>query len=313
MNIRDSHKIAVLVSGMVFAVFTGGCAVNSGAPQALTSVAPANFSQLAVRPGHVNQKLYISNIDGSVLVYSVSTEQQVQTITDGVSRPGGVWVDKRGVFYAVNLPDQYYQTSLPEYKPNAQTPFRTITDGIVNCGDVAVDGKLNVYVTGVDTANGEPFVEIYPKNELSPAETLTIPTQGLSGVEGLAFDSTGALLIGEIIDEGNGGAVYRLPAGSQTFTSLHLQKAPGGAIAVDQAGNLYVGGGNNVVVYTPGSRKPSRKIYVSNGVVALAVEPNGELYVGTREGISVYEPGSKEAKTTFNVEALIGGIALSPE
>ena len=257
------------------------------------------------------EELYISNIDGSVLVYSPASETLLQTITDGATRPGGIWVDRHGVLYAVNLPDGYYQTSLPEYKSGAGSPFRTITDGIVNCGAVAVDTHENVYVTGLDTTNGNYFLEVYPKGKLSPSETLTIPHETLGSPASMAFDSSGALLVGEIQGEGSSGAVYRLPPGSQTFTKLTLQKDPGGAIAVDGSGNLYVGGNDTVAVYAPNAKKPTRTFIVQNGVSALTVDAKGKLYVGTGEGISIYAPGAQKPESSFAVQALIGGLALT--
>jgi len=236
----------------------------------------------------------------------------LQTITDGVPRPGGVWVDKRGVLYVVNVPDQSYQTSLPEYKADATTPFRTIMQGIVNCGTVGVDNKENVYVTGINPANASFFLEIYPKGSLSPSETLTIPHTGLGDPSGLAFDSSGALLVGESLF-GRVSVVYRLPAGSQTFTNLGLHKAPGGAIALDSAGNLYVGGSNSIAVYPPKSRTPARTIRVQDGVSALTVARDGELYVGTFGRVSEYAPGAKTPTTSFSVPGHVGGLALSPQ
>lgn len=263
---------------------------------------------------HSSPRLYVSTITGgSVVVYSTgSNPTLLQTITDGVPRPGGIWIDNHGVLYAVNVPHGSYQTSLPEYKPGAPSAFRTITDGIVNCGEVAVDSKGNVYVTGIDTANGSFFLEIYPKGQLSPAETLTIPNVDESSPNGLAFDSTGALLVGESALNNNSGAVYRLPAGSQTFTNLNLRQAPGGAIAIDPAGNLYVGGGY-IAVYPPNSHKPVRKILVPHGVSALAIGSEGELYVGSYESVLEYAPHAKNPQITFGIPGYVGGLALSKE
>ena len=262
-----------------------------------------------------SQKLYISTIDGgSVVVYTAgSNPTHLQTITDGVPRPGGVWVDKHRVLYAVNVPDQSYQTSLPEYKPGATAPFKTLTDGIVNAGNVAVDDNENVYVTGVRTQDASFFLEIYPKGQLSPTETLTIPHTGLGDPAGLAFDSTGALLVGESLFGNVRGAVYRLPAGSQTFTNLGLQKVPGGAIALDGVGNLYVGGNNSIAVYAPNSQKPARTINLQQGVAAVTVDANGELYVGTFGAVSEYAPGAKKPTTSFPIPGHVGGLALTPQ
>jgi hypothetical protein len=268
---------------------------------------------------HRSPKLYVANGAGGVLVYSTgSNPQLLQTITNGVPRPGGIWVDNRGILYAVNVPVSSYQTSLPEYKPGANSPFRTITDGIVDCGDVAVDKRGNVYVTGINTSNESFFLEIYPKGQLSPAQTLTIPHPANSRVSGLAFDSTGALLVGESVYFQK-GVVYRLARGSQSFTNLNLQNATGGTIAVDKAGNLYVGSGSSagaqlISVYPPNSTTSSRQIAVQNILAAISVEPYGQLYVETvgngSPQISVYAPGSYNPMQTFDVGGG-AGIALS--
>jgi sugar lactone lactonase YvrE len=313
MNVENSQRVAVRLGIIALFVLAAGCSGSAGSPPTTTTNAVTTQAQTAIIPSHSGRKLYVSTIDGaSVVIYSAGSKPTIlQTITDGVPRPGGIWVDKHDVLYAVNVPDAYYQTSLPEYKRGASSPFRTITDGIVNCAEVAVDSKGNVYVTGIDTANGSFFLEIYPKGQLSPSETLTIPHTGDGDPAGLAFDSTGALLVGESLFGTISGAVYRLPAGSQTFTKLNLDKAPGGAIAVDAAGNLYVGG-NYIAVYPPNSRKPARTINVPHGVAALTLGSNGELYVGSFESVLEYAPHAKNPTTTFGIPGHVGGLALSP-
>lgn len=296
------------LSIVALALLAAGCSGGAVTPAAPSPAGVAGH--IGAGAPQASQKLYISNIDGSVLVYSPASKTLLQTITDGATRPGGLWVDRHGVLYAVNLPDSYYQTSLPEYKSGASSPFRTITDGIVNCGAVAVDTHENVYVTGLDPTNGNYFLEVYLEGKLSASETLTIPHATLGGPTSMAFDATGALLVSETQGEGSSGAVYRLPPGSQNFTKLALQKDPGGAIAVDGRGNLYAGGNDTVAVYEPNAKKPSRTFIVDDGVSALTVDTSGELYVGTREGISIYAPGAKTPESSFDVQALIGASRL---
>jgi len=313
MNIGDSQRVAVQLGISALVVLAAGCSGSAGAPLATNTTMVMPQTRTAGTPADSNRKLYVSTIDGgSVVVYSAGSDPTLlQTITDGVPRPAGIWIDKHGVLYAVNVPGPYYQTSLPEYKPGASSPFRTIIDGIVNVSEVAVDSKESVYVTGLNTATGDLFLEIYPKHQLAPAETLTIPNVGLGGVDGLAFDSTGALLVGEGTEEGTSGAVFRLPPGSQTFTNLGLQKAPGGVIALDAAGNLYVGGNAGIAVYAPNSTKRLRHFIVPLGVSALAIAPDGELYVGSFESVLEYAPHAKNPKISFDIPGHVGGLALS--
>lgn len=309
MNRKDVHRLIVGVGAVISSALASGCAGGAGSPPTATSFAQDTHARRALGTAHSNQKLFISNIDGSVIVYSAGSKPSLlQTIVAGVPRPGGIWVDKRGALYAVNVPDGSYQTSLAEYKPGTDSPFRTITNGIVNCGAVAVDSRETTYVTGIDTSNGSFFLEIYPEGKRSPSQTLAIPHSGVGGPAGLAFDSSGALLVGELLL--GSGAVYRLPRGSQTFTNLNLRNAPGGSIGVDKAGNLYVGGNNAVAVYASGATRPKRTIRVRNLIDAITVAPSGELYVASTGSIAEYAPGAKEPGRSFNVEALVGGLAL---
>jgi hypothetical protein len=303
-------------------IFVVGCSGGIGSPTSIGAPLAVQ-SEHSIVPSRPSPKLYVAGEGSGVLVYSTgSNPTLLQTIHNGVPHAGGVWVDNNGVLYAVNLPVNSYQTSLPEYKPGASAPFRTITDGIVDCTYVAVDKLGNVYVSCVDTANQSLSLEIYPKGQFSPAQTLTVPQPPNTDVRisGLAFDSSGALLVGESVYL-QPGVVYRLAPGSQTFTNLNLQNAPGGTIAVDKAGNLYAGsgssaGGQSVAVYPPNSTSPSREIQVQNILAALAVERSGELYVETigsngMSQISVYAPRSNNPRQTFDVEAGGVGLALS--
>jgi hypothetical protein len=306
----------VLGSAIVLAIFAAGC--GAGSTFSRPPVDAVGQMGEAHSYAQTTQKLYVANTAGSVSVYSTGSNPTIlQTISDGVPKPGGIWVDNRNYLYAVNLPGQSQQTSLPEYKPGETHPFRTIINGIVNCEYVAVDGQRNVDVAGM--VNNSFFLEIYPKGQLSPAQTLTIPHPNASRLSGLAFDLTGALLVGESIYLQK-GVVYRLAPNSHNFTDLKLQHATGGTIAVDGFGNLYVGSGSSageqrVTVYPPNSTKPSRKIAVQNVIEALTVDRDGTMYLETGGNasikISVFPPGADKPIQSFVVAGGGGGIALS--
>lgn len=319
MKAEHARRLAVRLGSVVISLLAAGCSSAASPPTANTYPAMAQ-ARTASTPAHSGRKLYIALTGAArVLVYSTGSHPTLlQTITDGVPRPGGLWVNGQNVLYAVNVPGDSYQTSLPEYKPGASTPFKIITDGIVNVSNVADDNESNVYVTGVDNSNGSSFLEVYPKGSLSPSETLTLPKSGLARPAGLAFDSSGALLVGESVFGNDVSAVYRLPPGSRKFRNLGLQKAPGGAIAVDGFGNLYAGGdlqsGGYVAAYAPNSQTPSRTIKIHDNVTALTVDPNGGLYVGTPTSVEVYAPGAMKPSTTLDIGGgSIGGLALSSQ
>jgi hypothetical protein len=161
-------------------------------------------------------------------------------------------------------------------------------------------------------------IDVYPPGSQNYANEYVVPSIGrLSGPQGLAFDSTGALLVGVAAlaenKQGEVGAVFRLNAGSSTFVNLNLKKAHGGLIATDGAGNLYVGGGTLISIYAPGATSPSRIVHTKDTVVTLTAAPNGTLYVDTYTGgITVYAPGKVKSKNSFAPQAQVSGLALGP-
>jgi hypothetical protein len=310
----------ILRSALLLTIFAAGCGGTGGSVFARPPIGARVQVGDANHTAQSTQELYVASTRGDVIVYSIGSNPAiVQTISSGVPKPGGIWIDQNDILFAVNLPGDSPQTSLSEYKHGASLPFRTIVNGIVNCEYVAVDDSGNVYVAGMDIPNRSFFLEIYKKGRLNPSQTLTIPHSAISRLSGLAFDSTGALLVGESVYLQK-GLVYRLAPGTRNFVNLNLQKATGGTIAVDGAGNLYVGSGSSagdqiVTVYPPNSDEPSRKIAVQNILEALAVAPDGRMYLETtgsgQDQISVYAAGGNKPEQTFTIAGGGGGIALS--
>jgi len=314
---------------VAFAVLAAGCA--SGAGGASVSGASGGGlppSQAAKPASESQQKLYIANLGGSVLVYSAGKNPQLlQTITDGVPAPFSLWVDDTGILYVINGTYRSDSPNVAEYQPGADSPFFVLTNDIPNFGYVAVDSSQNVYLTGEIGSDGKSILELYPKGSSNPSETLNAPTSGkLSGSDTLTFDPSGDLLIGIQSLEKTDDAVFRLPPGSQTFTNLGLKKMPAAQIAADAAGNIYAGGGGDdgirtIAVYAPGQTKPSRRIRLSQlttGVNALTVSADGTLYVATQVStqkvIYEYAPGASKPDVTLDIAASVEGegLALSP-
>ncbi len=98
-------RIALRVIGVCFGslaivLFAAACAGGIGAPTE-SGITTTVESQNLTGPALASPQLYISNLHGSVLVYSIGSDPTlVQTITNGVAQPGGIWVDKRGTLYA---------------------------------------------------------------------------------------------------------------------------------------------------------------------------------------------------------------------
>ena len=312
--------LAALAAGCVGGV--GGSSFSGASSGGLT---PSQAANVAAKS---QQKLYIANVFGSVLVYSAGKNPQLlQTITDGVPKPFSLWVDDTGILYALNATYRSSPPNVAEYEPGAESPFFVLTNDIPNFGYVAVDSSQNVYVTGAIGSGGQAILELFSKGSSNPSETLNVPTSGkLSGSDSLTFDPSGDLLVGILSLEKKDDAVFRLPPGSQTFTNLGLKKMPAAQIAADAAGNIYAGGGGDagirtIAVYAPGQTKPTRKIHLSQlaiGVTALTVSANGRLYVAsqvsTQHLVYEYAPGASKPDVTLDIAASVEGqgLALSP-
>ena len=301
------------------ALALAGCSSLAGAPTTgvPTTQAPMTHGN---RPASGSQDLYIGNILGGVPLYSTGKNpHEVGDITDKLPRVTSVWVDQTGALYAFTDNGQNPYETIEEFEPGAMIPFFSLV--LQHYGAiVAADSAQNVYAQGEAVINGQgqQVIDVYPPGSQNYANEYVVPSIGrVSGPQGMAFDPTGALLVGVAAlaenKQGQVGAVFRLNAGSSTFVNLNLKKAHGGLIATDGAGNLYVGGGTLISVYAPGATSPSRIVHTKDTVVTLTVASNGTLYVDTYTGgITVYAPGKVKSKNSFVPQAQVSGLALGP-
>jgi hypothetical protein len=295
-----------------------GCSSFATAPMATAPIAQdrAHVMPLTPRPARGSKDLYIGNILGGVLLYSTrKSPRQVGDISDQLPRVTSVWVDQTGVLYAFTDNREYPYETIEEFKPRAQSPFFSLV--LEHYGNfAAADAHQNVYAQGENSV-GESVIDVYPPGSQKFANEYVVPSIGAeSGPAGIAFDSTGALLVGVAAlannRQGQIGAVFRLDS-SGTLRNLHLRKAYGGLIATDGAGNLYVGGGEVISIYAPGMTKPSRIVRTQDTIVSLTAASDGTLYVDTGEAdIAVYPPGEDEPKNSFDPQAQVSGLALGP-
>ncbi len=313
---------ARLIYGLAtIALALAGCSSLAGAPTtgAPTTGMPTTQAPMTLgnRPASGSQDLYIGNILGGVPLYSTGKNpHEVGDITDKLPRVTSVWVDQTGVLYAFTDNRQYPYETIEEFEPGATSPFFSLV--LKRYGAiVAADSAQNVYAQG-ENGQGQQVIDVYPPGSQNYANEYVVPSIGrVSGPQGMAFDSTGALLVGVAAlahnKQGQVGTVFRLNAGSSTFVNLNLKKAYGGLIATDGAGNLYVGGGTLISVYAPGATSPSRIVHTKDTVVTLTAASNGTLYVDTYAGgITVYAPGKVKLKNSFVPQAQVSGLALGP-
>ncbi len=287
-----------------------GTAPGTGAPVIGAQARAHRFSSSS-------EDLYIGNILGGVLLYSTGKDpQEVGDITDQLPRVTGIWVDQHGVLYAFTDNASAPYETIEEFQSGASSPFFSLA--LQHYGSfVAADAQQNVYAQG-ENDQEQQVIDVYPPGSQTYSNEYVIPTIGQrSELQSMAFDSSGALLVGVAAPatkkKGEIAAVFRLSSSSGTFENLNLQKIHGGLIATDAKGTLYVGGDMLISVYGPGATSPSRIIHTKEPIVTLTVAAGGTLYAGSsRDGIFVYAPGKNHAKNSIDPQAQVSGLALGP-
>jgi hypothetical protein len=293
---RRFVQIALIAGAVMLAGCAGGgnASRDPGSSSRGTQFVPALSVPIAHRDSHFKNVLFVSDLDSNVMIYTADVHESnpplLGEITQGITRSQSLWVDRHGTLYVLNSGDH---PNVVEYKRGTSTPFKTISTGLRTPAFVAADGAGNLYVT--DNSNGNLVVLVYAKGASSPTQTIVLPSARSVGK--LAFDPQGNLLVATSdFPRQSVFHVYSIPPGSSQVTDLGLQQLPGAAIATDRAGNLYVGGPqNNIAVYPPGSKTPSRTLSAPNefyygGITASA---NGTVYGPTFPGpMNEFAPGA---------------------
>jgi hypothetical protein len=252
--------------------------------------------------GNGNNEVAISDLNKS-------ESPLVGTITDGVSSPGGVAVDKKGQVYVANETG-----TVTIYPPREKSPSRTLTSGLESPQSVAVDAYGNVYVCNRGTY---PDIAVFPPGKSTPAQVITnsliqTPTQ-------IQFDKAGDLYY----TDSNTG-VSEIAKGSQNMVDLNLkglERTDG--IALDQYGNLYVGTFGSrldgVREYLPSDPGPIRTLRNAKGsdlYASGAVRREQYIFLpdSYNDTVKAFEPS--RARPDFVVNAAEAqysvGVAVKP-
>jgi hypothetical protein len=248
---------------------------------------------------------YWGNFDSNTItIYSSKgvNGKEVGQITNGVSEPERLFVDKQGSVYATELGTN----TVTAYKAGATSPFLTISTGIDTPTGLTVDAAGTVYVANV----GNGTITEYKKGKTSPSLTLT------ENAENLATDANDNLYAS------TGLEVDEFAKGSTTGTDLDLAIGSAGPVEVDKKGTVIVldSSTNNIDYFPAGQTSPSKQIPVTAGLpFELSLSKNEkQLYVSVESGNpfiiqSVAYPKGTALKNKFNSGAGDWPIAISPD
>ena len=249
-----------------------------------------------------------------------------------LSQPTGLVADDLGGFYVADTED-HRVLHFPSGSSAATTVygqngnFRTAlsangADGLVQPTGVTVDRSGGVFIA----STGEHVVHFYPLGSTAAARTYALPhgpsSRALSRPNGLAVDAAGNLYVA---DKGNHRVLF-FPAGSTTATRVYGQHGSfdtgtpnkGGvsadsldspvSLALDDAGNLYVGDvGNHRVLFFPAGSTTATRVYGQRGSMTTNAENNGGVSAESLSwpsGLTIDRAGRLYVADEFNHRVL---------
>lgn len=265
--------------------------------------------------------LYVGNIDGrpgqgNVLVYSSSlhsgSQTPKQTISNGTQRPDGMWVDAAGTLYVANIANGA-PSYVDEFHPGASSPFLTITEGLYLAQTVTVATDGTVYVN--NRGQNDAFVSVYAPNSGHVLRTILLHVKAYQvDADQMAFDPQGNLFaaVRTLAPTGLTLHVVEIPAGTTNAVPYLTLKNGGPGLAIDAAGNMYLGASTGVLVFKPGSKTASRTIRGAGGLIS--VTPRGALYALGGSGVVEFAPRGSKPINTFALPSGVWsfGLAVSP-
>ncbi len=307
---RGCHRGPLAFTLFISLAGCAGTTVSSLAPAVRAAGSLTSEAAAVGRDAHVKKVLYVSNLLNNVTVFPASIHAvnpaPLATITDGATRPEGLWVDGKATLYVVNGVG-LQPVSVAEYKRGTTSPDLVIEDGLVAPTAVAVGSDGTVYVSDVQ-ATKTGVVVVYGPGQSQPERTITLPDPAYALQAGsMAFDARGNLLVATLAPINNTVHVFSIAPGSSQPLDLGIQGAGGASIAIDGAGNLYTAGAPNddmVAIYAPGATNPSRTYSLGTQMNFITVAANGTLYAGVlnqRTGVTGVAEIAAGASTITNL------------
>jgi serine/threonine protein kinase, bacterial len=260
MMLQHSFRVAASIAALTAVTACAQTAMPISSP---LQSAGSFSTHLSTRPRASATTTYIYAVTGGAVdaIRAGKTPKIVATITQGVSNPLGLTVDKSGTLYVANNGN----ATVTEYPAGQNTPSVTLSQGLAFPSDVAVDKSGNVWVS-----NGSNVLE-YPKGSQSPSFTLT---NGLNGADAVALDAEGAVY------------VSNLPSGGSPYVAVFAHgatkpKATFGqgdlvypcGVTLDPSQNIYVADFDNGAAYV--FSHTSHKLLRTFGGQPLFSEPCG--------------------------------------
>jgi sugar lactone lactonase YvrE len=221
--------------------------------------------------------LFMSAVQPRLPAQTATFVNAQTSLGSGFSQPTGLAVDSAGDLFVVDNTGS--QVVRIDAVTGAQT---TIGSGLKNPTSVALDSAGDVFIAD----GGNNRVVVVPPDG---GPQLTVGVSGLETPVQVALDSAGNLYI---VDNGN-GQVVKVWANGSAPTAVATGLADPQGVAIDSAGNVYISenSAEAVIKVAPGGGSPTTVL--SGFIpTQLAVDAAGDLFVGGDGGVMELPAGS---------------------
>lgn len=275
---------------------------------------PALTSLPAATDASGDGLIYVSNgRSSSVDVYAkLPPHQLVETITQGISGPNALAVDRTGDLFVSNVGN----ATVTVYPPGSTTPSRTYTRGfqqrLSNPLTIALGADGTMYLVNYTLNGNQSQVLVYPPGRMRPSLAIDLT----NGADGLAVDPTNDLYVS--VNTPTDGRVLKFAPGSKTGQDLGISVHFAGGLALDKDLNLLVCDQTApaIDVFPPGATQPSMVInqgFVDPYGVAFG-RYFGRLYVADSAGDDLLEYSYPDGTLIGRIRRQFAafGVAVSP-
>jgi hypothetical protein len=215
--------------------------------------------------------LYVANrLGNTVTVYPPGGTKATRTITHGIVQPHSLAIDSSDRIYVANCPDSCRDDSggtVTVYDGHTGDLLETIS-GLEDVGPILIGPGGDLYAVVFGSSDSEPsYVGVFPWRSLKPVRKMNSELLGLA----LTVDATGDTYVAECgfeclySYEYNTGVVQEYGPKGNPILEITRKHDIATALAMGADGNLYASyEGNEVLGYSPGSKKPD--IVITSGV-----------------------------------------------